>query len=976
MNPILQIAFQLTILVLSQYVGFSARAAVATTSGSGRPISVVEVFVDTYFAADGTTVPVLATSDGGAVFSVSTNNSLRTIKVDSSGGFEWVCHRKVSSDSPGLSTYYPKAIVEDTTDLSNVYVYVGGDINSTKGFVIKYRRDKGTYVYSKIFYTTSVEKHVNSLLVDSSGNLVLAGSYVQSSGSLGWFAKIDKSTLASTEYTTNTYSATSDTSISRLRFLRVLDGSDVSDIYLLAGTISNADSTHVYPWFGAMSKSTQALLWKNNLTSGELIEAVRATTEKYAVLTYDEKEGTYCYSVGDISSGASPTAFSQGNSDVYSTFALGEDEKTAIVIGFNYSSNRSAAFLYDASMNAIYDQDTTSEHPMIHLLASSRHASYTNIVWAAGYAGNLTGISLIVKLEPQANTVASCGDGCTNYLDKGCYQSTTSGCSALCTSCLIVGDSDACVASSEEADPFATALFAARCNVSGQAYNSTAELCQNVMVSSSCHPLCGGECLAPSDNTKCAGHCVNSVFEPYIDDSALVSSNTCKCRIGTVYNSATSACELVTDCSALCGAGGCGKSNDSTACVDCIASSGTVSVTGSEYVECKCMFNTVLYDGECQTCSEFCDGCTLPADSTRCLKCNSTITNVQQSGKSSPYTCACPEDVSYYDTSVLAGGICIYTSNCNALCPGECLSQNSASACIGGCQSWITSPVYDSRNFTATCACTNGTVYNNGTTCVLNSTANCHPLCGESCTAENDPSKCVSACVSASNVLTTSVEGEIVACSCTADAHLTAQYECALNITCDALCENCLNSDTCLTCPEEEGTVLVDGRCVCAVSQGYVIVADSETGYSHCVKKTSVTSDIAKYSAYILRLNFVEERQAPCSSLQQGSYQARAVSCLSLKSIVVAFWKFLNMEQEIILLAVINTKYMSENLIAAFQGGSFVNFNVFSWLISNLPAEYQGEVGYNALDDNSQYHPYIFSATDIHDCAASCFPIV
>ncbi len=60
------------------------------------------------------------------------------------------------------------------------------------------------------------------------------------------------------------------------------------------------------------------------------------------------------------------------------------------------------------------------------------------------------------------------------------------------------------------------------------------------------------------------------------------------------------------------------------------------------------------------------------------------------------------------------------------------------------------------------------------------------------------------------------------------------------------------------------------------------------------------------------------------------------------------------------LLSVINTKFLSQDLIATFQGGSFVNFDMFSLLFDLLPVEYRGQVGYNVLTDNSQYHPNIF----------------
>ncbi len=78
-------------------------------------------------------------------------------------------------------------------------------------------------------------------------------------------------------------------------------------------------------------------------------------------------------------------------------------------------------------------------------------------------------------------------------------------------------------------------------------------------------------------------------------------------------------------------------------------------------------------------------------------------------------------------------------------------------------------------------------------------------------------------------------------------------------------------------------------------------------------------------------------------------------------------WKLLTLEQELLLLSVVDVRFISSDLITAFQGCSFVSFNMFSTLLDQLPAEYRGQVGYNALDDNSEYHPNIFHIpVDIH----------
>ncbi len=75
---------------------------------------------------------------------------------------------------------------------------------------------------------------------------------------------------------------------------------------------------------------------------------------------------------------------------------------------------------------------------------------------------------------------------------------------------------------------------------------------------------------------------------------------------------------------------------------------------------------------------------------------------------------------------------------------------------------------------------------------------------------------------------------------------------------------------------------------------------------------------------------------------------------------IAGIWKFMGPAQELLLLSVINTKFASQTLIAVFEGSSFVNFNMFAPLCDLIPAEYTGQVGYNVLEDNAQYHPNIF----------------
>ncbi len=80
----------------------------------------------------------------------------------------------------------------------------------------------------------------------------------------------------------------------------------------------------------------------------------------------------------------------------------------------------------------------------------------------------------------------------------------------------------------------------------------------------------------------------------------------------------------------------------------------------------------------------------------------------------------------------------------------------------------------------------------------------------------------------------------------------------------------------------------------------------------------------------------------------------------------------MNVEQELLLLSLVNARYITSDLIWTFQANGFASFDVFSLLfslvLSLLPPEYQGQVGYNALSDNAQYHPYIFPCSAPFPC--------
>ncbi len=51
-------------------------------------------------------------------------------------------------------------------------------------------------------------------------------------------------------------------------------------------------------------------------------------------------------------------------------------------------------------------------------------------------------------------------------------------------------------------------------------------------------------------------------------------------------------------------------------------------------------------------------------------------------------------------------------------------------------------------------------------------------------------------------------------------------------------------------------------------------------------------------------------------------------------------------------------------MITLYESCGFVNFDFLDFLLDILPDDIRGLSGYNALPDNAQYHPYIFSSTN------------
>ncbi len=83
------------------------------------------------------------------------------------------------------------------------------------------------------------------------------------------------------------------------------------------------------------------------------------------------------------------------------------------------------------------------------------------------------------------------------------------------------------------------------------------------------------------------------------------------------------------------------------------------------------------------------------------------------------------------------------------------------------------------------------------------------------------------------------------------------------------------------------------------------------------------------------------------------------------------------MAQEMMLLSLVNTNMISQDLVLAFEGGNFFNFGFFDLPFVWLRGEYQGEVGYNALDNNFQNHPTLSGKMFLVNIRADgCFSLV
>ncbi len=751
----------------------SLRLSSATISGSGRDIMVVGDFVDIYYTGNSFPV-VLATSDGGAVYATkhSATGSPRVIKVDGSARFQWFSEARPVGDTQNAE-YYPTTIAEDT---SGEYYYVGGTKAGSPwvSFVIKLSARDGRCVNSAILSRPgNVNSYLYTMLVDFRGQLVFGGSYGMASNFAAWFGTINKETLTTAE---RTFTVANSPKVE----IRRIIADHVT--FILAGRMES----RYYPWMSGVDANDWSCKWDRTFPNHEFVD-VRAVTAlgsgKYAMLTY----GTY-FEI-DSAQGFSTTRYFPG---AYSMTASSEPGRV-VLAGYNYTNHSSFAFTYDPVGDIRYDQGATAETPGVLFYSASVYPPH-NATWVAGLIYTTIYLGVVVKL--QTVVPLNCSGLAVNYLNRDCYRPMNSGsCFGLCESCYLPNDINACSAVRPFAYAEAASLFAGRCPMDGTYYDSSATACAPVM-QQNCHPLCGGECLAPNNPNKCAHHCAGEKVEPFIDSSAL-ATNLCRCKPGKAYNTATRKCVLtVGNCHPLCDQ--CSEANDSTKCVGCRPDSGALPLTADSVTSCVCPSNSMMINSTCYACHPLCNGCTAPNDQTKCLGCRAVL-SVVKSGAVAPYTCYCPAN------TALSHAACM---PCHSMCDG-CVAPSDNSKCLA------CAPISGIDKFGATapyrCACPPGTALS-GNQCLP-----CHPLCRE-CIEPNDSSKCME-CAEIRN-LQKFGNYRPYRCACPPGTELWGNA----CLRCHPLCNGCTESDNssaCIDCVNTPGAVVRLGpaapyHCMCA----------------------------------------------------------------------------------------------------------------------------------------------------------------
>ncbi len=734
--------------------------ASASSCSSVRDVMVVGAFVDIYGLYSGTLPAVLATSDGGAVYAGSRDDSgsPRVIKVNGNTGFEWFSEQRLGSGDSASYVYKPQSVVEDVSEVGGPYLYVGGYIGGGGSFIIKYRREDGTYVSSASPKKGTYDSYIYSLLVDSSGNLVFGGCYYNSGVYYAWAGLLDKSTFAVTEK-----SITSSSSLDPLMVWKIIEDTDLGH-YVFVGELNLLG----YLWAFAVDTATWTRQWEDHnilCVPSYMPALVKISAGKYGVHACNNY-----YS-------ASSAGLSLVDATISSLTISPSTESGKVMLMGNLLTN-SYAYFFDPVTDTKYNSGKTASHSDLYLYAGS---ASSDSVWAAGYV-NGAAMSSMTLVRLQCVTPISCSSGTDNYLNKGCYSAVSSGCFGVCDSCYIANDINACASINlllALTYQFkAISLYVGRCHNTGQFYRVSQSQCKSV-TQSSCNVLCGGECFGASSASQCLHHCKGYSLEPNIDTSAL-ASNTCGCKTGTTLSATSSRCVYTTGCYGLCSNGECGAVDQGQSCITCVSGSHIVGTKVGAYYKCECDFGYALASGACLACSEFCSGCTVPSDNTKCLAC-AAITDIVKTGSTSPFTCACPAG------TVLSGSACL---PCGTFC-SECTVPADPTKCLA-C-ALISGVVATGSIAPYTCSCPAGTALS-GAACLP-----CSQYC-DGCTVPSDNSKCLACSATISGIVQS---GGSAPYTCECPAGTTLSIAGTVCSSCSVYCNGCTgpsDNTKCLDC--------------------------------------------------------------------------------------------------------------------------------------------------------------------------------
>ncbi len=794
---------------------------------ANRDLVMTASFVDVY----GTDLsvpymPLLPAKDGGVYIAAtrSISSGPRIVKLNSAAKFQWFTEQRAQADIDGGYNYryYSKSLTEDPT---GQYLYVGGYVatsvggNPLKGFIMKYNLWDGSYVNSYLgSFSAAYRATINSLAFDSDGNILFGGCYYAFTPThyYLWLATVDQYTMIATPHTVT--SAIDDPAKA---FKIGMDGA--TGLLTVLGAVNTLAP---YIWVAGVHPVTWRTAWEHACSS-----CTSTTVRAMLKLSYN----TYAFHAIKSIPGPARSYYYEVNAytgfrvverllpDSYTMARSPTDSSKIIVAGYATAGDTnpySFAYYYDPIADYKYDAGATAQRIYMYFLCAGTSARYS-WTWVAGYVYDSINVRYIiaaVKLECAAP--ASCSGGTVDYLNQ-CYTPTSTGCFGLCATCLVAGNINACAtaaAVTSNNQYTIPSLFAGRCSIGGSFYSYSTGLFVSV-AQTSCHELCGGECIGSASATSCAHHCKGVSLEPHIDDS-LLAQNTCKCQTGWTYSAISKRCVISSSCYVLCSNNECGVAADSTKCISCIVGVNIKATTNGAYTTCVCEDGYALSGNQCLACGTLCATCDSPGNNAHCLAC-ADIQNVVRTGAAAPYTCSCSSGT-VYDALT---GRCVFETGCHPLCPERCTSQDDSSTCFSGCNPVAQSRLTNTDSLIFTCSCAPGKVYD-GSACAFVMTSGCHPLCGEQgCTEINNAERCVD-CVSQPKVIRTLNSAHLYTCSCFQGTELVGAV-CAYRSDCDILCDGCMeknNSSACVGCVSGITPVAVDSikvSCACTENTAY-----------------------------------------------------------------------------------------------------------------------------------------------------------